>query len=122
MAHDYTLEDLARLLRQKKRHGCVVLLSDTYGLIAEDPQATIVRLERIIEAISPDEQKNPDLIGPSERDRIASVCGLKREDIEHFLQQFGRMRARMRWMAGLSFLQRLSLVLGWRKVPETGEE
>jgi signal recognition particle GTPase len=118
VAKDFTLEDFARQLQQAKRLTSPDHLSYVLDYFRENREETVARLERIIAAMEPSERKNPEMIGASNIQRIASRSGLTSEEIQQFLQQFARLRKRMQMLAGLSWWQRLLFVFGRRRLPE----
>jgi signal recognition particle subunit SRP54 len=113
VAIEFNLDDLARqlpLLRQADR-------SHVLDYFRENRAVTAGRLERIIGAMNPQDRQNPGDLGPRDRQRIARGCGLEPQDIEEFLEQFGKLRAEMQQIANLGFWQRLMVAFGWQRLP-----
>ena len=54
-----------------------------------------VKIEAIIQSMTPDERKNPALLNGSRRRRIARGSGNRIEEINQFMQQFENMRKMM---------------------------
>ena len=67
-----------------------------------DPKA-LVRTEAIIQSMTMEERRNPDIIKASRKQRIASGCGMKVEDINRLLKQFEEMKKMMRQMKNMKF-------------------
>ncbi len=67
-----------------------------------DPKA-LVRTEAIIQSMTMEERRNPDIIKASRKQRIASGCGMKVEDINRLLRQFEEMKKMMRQMKNMKF-------------------
>jgi signal recognition particle subunit SRP54 len=57
------------------------------------------RLEAVIQSMTPEERKNPDLINLSRKKRIARGAGRTLEDINNFVKQFNKMRDVMHKMS-----------------------
>lgn len=54
-----------------------------------------VRIEAMIQSMTPDERSNPGLLNSSRKKRIALGSGSKLEDLNNFLKQFEQMRKMM---------------------------
>ena len=55
-------------------------------------------IEAIIQSMTPEERKNPDLINPSRKNRIAMGCGKNIQEINAFIKQFEQMKQTMKMM------------------------
>ncbi|MFN7586279.1 MAG: signal recognition particle protein [Sediminibacterium sp.] len=55
-------------------------------------------IEAIIQSMTPEERKNPDLINPSRKNRIAKGCGKNIQEINAFIKQFEQMKQTMKMM------------------------
>ena len=64
-----------------------------------DEKAT-VRIEAIIQSMTPYERENPSCLNSSRKRRIALGCGQKVEDINRLLKQFEQMQQLMKQMNG----------------------
>lgn len=62
--------------------------------VAVDEKA-FVKVEAIIQSMTPKERANPDLLNMSRKKRIAQGCGKDLNDINLFLRQFEQMRKMM---------------------------
>jgi signal recognition particle subunit SRP54 len=59
----------------------------------------LVRVEAVIQSMTPDERKNPDLLNISRKKRIARGCGQSLDQINAFVKNFNDMRKMMHQMA-----------------------
>jgi signal recognition particle subunit SRP54 len=84
------------------------------GLIpeGEDPEEAVGRIQGIIDSMTKEERRNPDIIDLSRRRRIAEGSGTEPHEIKQLLNQFDQVRTIMRQMANMSILQRLKMVTG----------
>ena len=81
----------------------------------EDPETAFKRIQGMIDAMTKQERKNPDIIDISRRRRIAAGRGTQPHEIKQFLNQFDQIRTLMRQMAQMSIWQRLKMVTGMTK-------
>jgi signal recognition particle subunit SRP54 len=119
---DFTLDDFKAQFAQLKKMGN---LKDVMGMMPgmsemipddEDPEAGIKRIQGIIDSMTKQERKNPDLIDLSRRRRIAAGSGVEPHEIKQFLQQFDQVRVMMRQMAKMSIWERIKMVTGLSKM------
>ena len=101
----FTLADFYDQLLQIKSMGS---MQDLLGMIPGmgslknvqvDEKAT-VRIEAIIQSMTPYERENPTCLNSSRKRRIALGCGQKVEDINRLLKQFEQMQQLMKQMNG----------------------
>ena len=101
----FTLADFYDQLLQIKSMGS---MQDLLGMIPGmgslknvqvDEKAT-VRIEAIIQSMTPYERENPSCLNSSRKRRIALGCGQKVEDINRLLKQFEQMQQLMKQMNG----------------------
>ena len=101
----FTLADFYDQLLQIKSMGS---MQDLLGMIPGmgslknvqvDEKAT-VRIEAIIQSMTPYERENPGCLNSSRKRRIALGCGQKVEDINRLLKQFEQMQQLMKQMNG----------------------
>jgi signal recognition particle subunit SRP54 len=59
----------------------------------------LVRVEAVIQSMTPEERKNPDLLNISRKKRIARGCGQSLDQINAFVKNFNDMRKMMHQMA-----------------------
>ena len=98
---EFTLEDLADMLRSSKKMGpmsqMVDMLPGDMGRAArnispEDMDRSTKRTEAIINSMTPSERRNPDILNASRRRRIANGCGLEVQDVNRLVKQFREMQ------------------------------
>ncbi len=100
---EFTLEDFLEQLRQIKKMGPLEeLLSMIPGLgptklrgLNVDDRA-LVRIEAIINSMTPEERRNPHIINGSRRRRIARGSGTTVQDVNRLLRDFELMRKMMK--------------------------
>jgi len=69
----------------------------------------------MIDSMTKEERRNPDVIDLGRRRRIATGSGTEPHEIKQFLGQFDQVRTLMRQMASMSLFQRLKMVTGLGK-------
>src|SRR3989442_1070907 len=104
MAGDYNLDDLQRRLDQFEKMGIKDLLGRTPGPSEtisdqEDPALALSRIRKMINAMTDEERKDPDIIDASRRSLIAKSSGTQLQEVESFLAQFRQLRVLMRKQA-----------------------
>jgi signal recognition particle subunit SRP54 len=79
------------------------------GLIpeGEDPEEALKRIQGIIDSMTKEERRNPDIIDISRRRRIAAGSGTEPHEIKQLLQQFEMARTMMRQMAKMSMWEKV---------------
>src|SRR5207248_9181582 len=82
----------------------------------EDPEQGLKRIQGMIDAMTKEEKRNPDIIDISRRRRIAAGSGTEPHEIKQFLTQFDQVRTLMRQMAKMSIWERLKMVTGLGKM------
>jgi signal recognition particle subunit SRP54 len=65
---------------------------------AEIDDREIIRIEAIIQSMTPDERRKPDMINGSRRGRIAKGAGVNTADVNNLLKQFKQVQQMMRSM------------------------
>jgi signal recognition particle subunit SRP54 len=81
----------------------------------EDPEEAIKRIQGMIDSMTKEERKNPDVIDMGRRRRIATGCGVEPHEVKQFLNQFDQIRTLMRQMASMSIWQRIKMITGLGK-------
>ena len=98
LKNKFDLNDLLEQFRQIRKMGS---LQDTLALIpgigkkAKDidvDERKFDRMQAIILSMTPKERKNPDIINPSRKKRIAAGCGQQVEDVNRLLSQYKQMK------------------------------
>jgi signal recognition particle subunit SRP54 len=119
---DFTLDDFRKQFEQLKKMGPMKdLLSQMPGMSdmipeGEDPEEAVGRLQGMIDSMTREERRNPDLIDISRRRRIAAGSGTEPHEIKQFLGQFEQVRTIMRQMAQMSIWERIKMVSGMGKM------
>jgi len=107
--NEFDLEDFLDQLQQMKNMGPI---GDILGMmpgmnkkalkdVKVDEKET-VRLEAIIQSMTPGERKNPSVINASRRKRIAAGSGTRVQDVNKLLKQFEQTRKMMKQFSGMS--------------------
>jgi signal recognition particle subunit SRP54 len=94
-----TLEDFQKLLRQMKKLGPlgqVLKMMPGMGQLdtreSEEADKQLVRIEAIINSMTPGERRRPKIINASRKRRIASGSGTSVQEINRLLKQFRDMQ------------------------------
>ena len=103
----FDLEDFLSTTKQIKKLGplenILKLLpgASKLGLnkVEIDPKI-MARTEAIVLSMTKEERRNPDIIKASRKQRIASGCGQKVEDVNRLLKQFDEMKKMMKQFNG----------------------
>src|SRR4051795_12093747 len=94
----FTLEDFLEQMQQVKKMGP---LSNLVGMMpglpkevrkAQIEDSEIVKIEAIIQSMTPDERRNPNAIKASHRTRIANGSGTTTSDVNQLLKQFKQVQ------------------------------
>jgi signal recognition particle subunit SRP54 len=118
---DFTLDDFRKqFVQMQQMGGMKELLGQMPGMSdmipeGEDPEAAINRIQGMIDSMTKEERRNPDVIDMSRRRRIATGSGVEPHEIKQFIGQFDQVRTLMRQMASMSLWQRLKMVTGMGK-------
>ncbi|MSQ95867.1 MAG: signal recognition particle protein [Gemmataceae bacterium] len=118
---DFNLNDFRKQFEQMaKMGGMKDLMSNMPGMgelipEGEDPDVAIKRIQGMIDSMTKDERKNPDVIDLSRRRRIAEGSGTEPHDIKQFLNQFAQVRTIMRQIANMSLFDRMKMLMGMGK-------
>lgn len=98
----FDLEDLLDQMEQVRKMGS---MKDILGMLpgvgkkikdvdVDDRQ--LDRIRAIIQSMTPRERRNPDIINPSRKRRIAAGCGMQVEDVNRLLNQYRQMQKMMK--------------------------
>ncbi|MFI4910307.1 MAG: signal recognition particle protein [Sedimentisphaeraceae bacterium JB056] len=102
----FGLDDfLSQMAKVRKMGGMMSMLKMLPGIGSKVGDLDIdekefKRIEAIIQSMTPVERKDPDMLNPSRRRRIAAGCGLGVQDIASLVKTFKRSRDMMQMMAG----------------------
>ena len=106
---DFTLDDFLKQMHQVKRLGS---MQSVLGLIPgmgkykeqlkdiDFDSKEMKHLEAIIQAMTPAERRNPDILNGSRRKRIAAGSGTRVQEVNRLMKQFTEMRKQMKKMKG----------------------
>jgi signal recognition particle subunit SRP54 len=108
MENRFTLEDFRSQLNQIKKMGPIGQLLQMVpgaGDMAGAAQAAVdsgemKRIEAIIDSMTPEERRRPDIIKASRRRRIALGSGTSTAEVNRLLKQFAEMQRMMKMISG----------------------
>jgi signal recognition particle subunit SRP54 len=98
---EFTLEDLVEMLRSSKKMGSISQVMDMLpgdlgrtarNISPEEMDHSSKRTEAIINSMTSQERRNPDVLNGSRRRRIACGCGLEVQDVNRLVKQFREMQ------------------------------
>ena len=104
---EFTLEDLAEIMRSTKKMGSmsqmVDMLPGDLGKAArtvspEDMERQFKRTEAIISSMTPVERQMPEVLNASRRRRIAAGSGTDVQDVNRLIKQYREMHKLMKTM------------------------
>jgi len=104
----FTLEDFLEQMQQVKKMGPLQnLIGMMPGLPKEVKNAQIddgeiSKVEAIIQSMTVEERRNPNLVNGSRRTRIARGSGTTTSDVNHLLKQFKQVQQMMKGMPGVA--------------------
>jgi signal recognition particle subunit SRP54 len=113
----FDLEDFRTQLEQMRKMGGVASLMEKMPGMGQVPQAAkakindkeMIKMEAIINSMTPNERRFPALLKASRKKRIAAGSGTQVQDINRLLKQFktmGKMMKQTRSKAGMAGLMR----------------
>jgi signal recognition particle subunit SRP54 len=118
---DFNLNDFRKQFSQMaKMGGMKDVMANMPGMAdlvpeGEDPDVAVKRIQGMIDAMTKQERKSPDIIDLSRRRRIAAGSGTEPHDVKQFLNQFAQVRVIMRQIANMSLMDRLKMLMGMGK-------
>lgn len=118
---DFTLDDFRKQFEQMAKMGGIRDIMGSMpgmdGMVpeGEDPEKVVTRIQGMIDAMTREEKRNPDIIDISRRRRIATGSGTEPHEVKQFLNQFDQVRTLMRQMATMSMWERMKMVTGLSK-------
>jgi signal recognition particle subunit SRP54 len=119
---DFTLNDFKNQFAQLKKMGSMRdIMSSMPGMSemipdGDDPEAAVRRILGMIDSMTLEERRNPDVIDINRRRRIAAGCGSEPHEVKQFLNQFEQVRTLMRQMAKMSMFERIKMMTGLGKM------
>ena len=111
---NFDLEDFKSQIVQMRKMGGLSALMDKMPGMGQMPQMTgtedkaVNRLEGIINSMTPQERRQPELIKASRKRRIAAGAGVQVQEVNRMLSQFEQAQKMMKMMGkgGLSKMMR----------------
>ena len=105
---DFDLEDFRSQLTQMKNMGGLSSLADKLPaqltqMAQQSPdlqEKALKRTQGIIDAMTPQERRKPELIKASRKRRIAAGAGVQMQEVNRLLKQFEQMQKMMKMMRG----------------------
>jgi signal recognition particle subunit SRP54 len=107
---EFTLEDLRDQLRSMKKMGSLSQVLDFLPKVGPfrqmpspadlDPKS-LLRIEAIVDSMTIEERRYPQIVNGNRRKRIARGSGTKVEDVNRLLRQHAQMKKMMKSMKGL---------------------
>jgi signal recognition particle subunit SRP54 len=106
---EFDFEDFRTQMRRLKKLGSLdglLKLIPGMGALRKQmgdavvPEKEMARTEAIINSMTLKERRNPAIINPSRKQRIAKGCGMTVADVNKLLKQFDSMRSMMKKMGG----------------------
>ncbi|HEY57393.1 MAG TPA: signal recognition particle protein [Anaerolineae bacterium] len=105
LSGEFTLEDFAVQLRQLRRLGSLgqilEMLPGQWGKAArqispQEAERQLKRVEAILNSMTPEERRHPDILNASRRRRIARGSGTTVEEVNRLMKQYREMRRLMK--------------------------
>lgn len=118
---DFNLDDFLQQFQQMKRMGplkdILAMLPGSGSLLrdVDVDDREIRRVEAIIQSMTPEERRNPKIIGGSRKRRIASGSGMKPQDVNRLLKQFADAKNMMKKLAGGRGMPNLDALMSGRQ-------
>ena len=78
------------------------------------PDDAFKHVEAIINSMTPEERRNPDIINPSRKSRIARGSGRSLEEVNRLMKQFEDMKKMMKMMSGPGAASMMKMMGGGR--------
>ncbi len=117
----FTLEDFLAQFQQMKRMGpledILAMLPRSGSLLREVDvgDRDLRRVEAIIQSMTPEERRNPKIIGGGRKRRIASGSGMTPQDVNRVLKQFAEAQKMMKMLAGGRGMPDLESLMGGQR-------
>ncbi len=122
---DFDLEDFLVQMQQVKKMGSLSsvmkMLPGMSGLeIGDQETSRMTRTEAIIQSMTREERRKPQILNGRRRMRVAQGSGTEVRDVNQLLKQFGQMRKMMKKMKGSKgrkMMERMGSMSGLGKPP-----
>ncbi len=115
----FDLEDLLDQMEQVQKMGSMKdILSMLPGVNKKVKDADIDdrqldRMRAIIQSMTVKERRNPDIINPSRKRRIAAGCGMQVEDVNRLLNQYRQMQKMFKQFNSKGFKRKMKQMSGF---------
>jgi len=118
MQGEFTLEDFRKQLSQiakpglmQKMMGLMPGMGEINKMMGDvDMEKDTKRLFGIIDSMTPNERRNPKIIDPSRRQRIALGAGVQHNEVNDLIKQFDGMASIMKSMSGKGMGDRMKMM------------
>ena len=115
---EFTLDDFRNQLSQLAKPGLMQKFLGMMPGMGEmnkmmqdvDAEGDMKRLFGIIDSMTQNERRNPKVIDPSRRQRIAAGAGVQPQDVNDLVKQFDGMASIMKQMAGKGMGDRMEMM------------
>ena len=122
---NFNLEDLRDQVRQMKKLGGITAIMDKMPGMNNMPaqlknqinEKEFSRTEAIINSMTPQERRNPDIIKASRKKRIAAGSGTQVQDVNRLLKQFVEAQKMMKQMNKRGGLMDMLRSMGGGRLP-----
>ncbi len=117
---EFTLEDFLSQFQAIRSMGSLkdilAMLPGSGSLLREVDvdDRDLKRVEAIIQSMTPEERRNPKIIGGSRKRRIASGSGTQPQDVNRLLKQHADAQKMMKTLAGSKGIPNLEALVGGR--------
>lgn len=107
-SEEFDLQDFYEQLQRIKNMGSIKELIGMLPGVGQQVQELDVddeafdHIEAIIQSMTPEERRNPDVLNGSRRRRIARGSGTEVQDVNQLIRQFEQMKSMMKRMSGLT--------------------
>jgi signal recognition particle subunit SRP54 len=116
-AGEFTLDDFKNQLTSLMQPGIMQRLiglmpgmGEFSAMVGENGEGDVRRLMGIINSMTPSERRNPRLIDPSRRNRIAQGAGAQTQEVTQLVKQFEFIAPMMKAMAGKGVAGRMQAI------------
>ena len=92
---------LESMSQMKKMGGLSSILGMMPEIDQEAAEKNMARTEAIIYSMTPEERRNPSLMNPSRKNRIARGAGVDIAEVNRLVKQFEQMKKMMKQMPGM---------------------
>ena len=105
---EFDYNDFLDQMRQVKKMGGMASIlnmmpgaNQLKGINLDDNEKAMGRVEAIILSMTEEERRNPELMNPSRKKRIAAGAGVDIAEVNRMVKQFGEMKKMMKQLPGM---------------------